>query len=67
LICILEKLPKSSYGVLLDDVSIFYNNLLKTKLGLTKQSLTDNIIQFSPKKINTDSRLVNIKEKNFKN
>jgi len=67
LICILEKLPKSSYGVLLDDISIFYNNLLKTKLGLTKQSLTDNIIQFSPRKINTDSRLVNIKEKNFKN
>jgi len=67
LICILEKLPKSSYGVLLDDVSNFYNNLLRTKLGIKKQLLTDNIIQFSPRKISTDSRLVNIKEKYFKN
>jgi len=67
LICILEKLPKSSYGILLHDVSVFYDNLLQTKLGIQKKSVTGNMIQFFPKKIATDSRLVNIKEKNFKN
>jgi hypothetical protein len=67
LICILEKLPKSSYGILLAEVSYFYNNLLKSKLGLKKMSLTDTAIQFSPRQINTDSRLAKIKDLNLKN
>ena len=67
LICVLEKLPKNSYGPLLEEVSDFYNNIVLVKLGVKKQSLFENIIQFSPKKIKTDSRLVNIKNKNLKN
>lgn len=67
LICVLEKLPKSSYGPLLEEVSDFYNNIVLVKLGVKKKSLFENVIQFSPKKINTDSRLVNIKNKNLKN
>jgi len=67
LICILEKLPKSSYGVLLDEVSECYGNIVREKLGLEKVSLVQNAIQFNPKKISTDSRLVNIKDQSFKN
>merc|ERR1712100_174957 len=66
LICILEKLPKSSYGILLDEVSGCYDSIVEEKLGLKKFSLTQNAIQFNPKKISTDSRLVNIKDQSFK-
>ena len=63
LICLLEKLPKSSYGTLLEKVSEIYNKVLFKKFGIKKQFLGENVIQFSPKKITTDSRLVNIKDK----
>lgn len=62
LTCILEKLPKSSYGALLDEITTFHDIILEKKLGLKKSSLLENSIQFYPKKINTDSRLVNIRE-----
>jgi hypothetical protein len=67
LMCLLEKLPKSSYGILLDEVWCFYNYLVISKLGIKKRSLGENMIQFSPKSITTDSRLVNIKDKNLQN
>jgi len=63
LICLLEKLPKTSYGTLLEKVSEIYNKVLFKKFGIKKQFLGENVIQFSPKKITTDSRLVNIKDK----
>ena len=66
-ICILEKLPKSSYGTLLGEISEFYNNLLNSKFGIKSPSITKNGIQFSPKKITTDSRLAGIKDLSFKN
>jgi hypothetical protein len=65
LTCILEKLPKSSYGALLDEISNFHDVILEKKLGLKKSSLLENSIQFYPKKINTDSRLVNIKDQSI--
>lgn len=65
LTCILEKLPKSSYGALLDEISNFHDFILEKKLGLKKSSLLENSIQFYPKKINTDSRLVNIKDQSI--
>jgi len=67
LICILEKLPKSSYGILLSEVSDFYNSLLVSKLGVKKISLSQTAIQFTPRKIDTDSRLAKIKDQNLKN
>jgi hypothetical protein len=65
LICFLEKLPKSSYGTLLEKVSEIYGKVLFAKFGIKKQFLGENVIQFSPKKITTDSRLVNIKDKSI--
>lgn len=65
LICLLEKLPKSSYGTLLEKVSEIYDKVLFAKFGIKKQFLGENVIQFSPKKITTDSRLVNIKDKSI--
>jgi len=62
LICILEKLPKSSYGILLNEVSITHKNLMLSSLGLKEKPMVENGIQFLPKKIVTDSRLVNIKK-----
>ena len=67
LVCILEKLPKSSYGTLLGEISEFYNILLNSKFGIKSPSITKNGIQFSPKKITTDSRLAGIKDLSFKN
>lgn len=67
MMCLLEKLPKSSYGILLEEVWCFYNDLFLSKLGIKKQSLGENMIQFSPKNITTESRLVNIKDKNLQN
>merc|ERR1712216_411680 len=67
LVCILEKLPKSSYGTLLGEISEFYNILLNSKFGIKSPSMTKNSIQFSPKKITTDSRLAGIKDLSFKN
>jgi len=62
LICILEKLPKSSYGILLNEVSVTYRNLMLSSLGLKEKPMVESGIQFLPKKIVTDSRLVNIKK-----
>ena len=66
LICILEKLPKSSYGILLGKVSDIYKKILSIKFGIKKQHFGKNVAQFFPKKIITDSRLVNIKDNDIK-
>lgn len=66
LICILEKLPKSSYGVLLGKVSDIYKKILLVKFGIKKQIFGENVAQFFPKKITTESRLINIKNNRIK-
>jgi hypothetical protein len=65
-ICILEKLPKSSYGILLGKVSDIYKKILIVNFGIKKQLFGENVAQFFPKKITTDSRLVNIKDNSIK-
>ena len=62
IICYLEKLPSSSYGSILLEITGIYNicfqNIFKTKT----QEIRDFNIQFTPKRVETQSRLAEIQK-----
>jgi len=62
LISQLEKLPSSSYGPLLFQVSKFYNKVFFENYGIKNESLRSQNIVFIPKKIKTKSKLVEIQQ-----
>jgi len=62
MICYLEKLPSSSYGSILLEITRIYNICFQNIFESKTQDIRDFDIQFTPKRVETQSRLAEIQK-----